>query len=202
MQSSMNHSFACNCLPGCFEITYDAEVSIAPLHSNQKLLKNTTLKEQNVTTMHIFYKNMYFRSQRKEEIIGLTEFLCTLCFWFEFHLIQNYWFVLFITANSGGLLGLFMGFSFFSIVEIVYFLTFRPCMNQIKVSKKRRQTNRMSKKLNRNRLQSRVHWEMPENNSVYPYIDWIKKFDIISNKQTNKIIWVLSWANVEILWLF
>lgn len=31
------------------------------------------------------------------------------------------------TANVGGLLGLFMGFSVLSIVEILYFLSFRPC---------------------------------------------------------------------------
>lgn len=31
----------------------------------------------------------------------------------------------FFLANSGGLLGLFMGFSFMSAVEVIYFLTLR-----------------------------------------------------------------------------
>lgn len=40
----------------------------------------------------------------KNELIGFTEFL----------------------SNTGGLLGLFMGFSVISLIEIVYFLTLRP----------------------------------------------------------------------------
>lgn len=33
---------------------------------------------------------------------------------------------LLVLANTGGLLGLFMGFSVVSIIELIYFMTFRP----------------------------------------------------------------------------
>lgn len=90
MQSPVNDSLACNCLSGCFEILYDAEVSMAPLLSNDALLKNRKLKPENVSIMHIFYKNNYFRSQSKDEIIGFTEFLCIFFnFEFEFHLMLD-----------------------------------------------------------------------------------------------------------------
>lgn len=60
--------------------------------------------------MHIYYEQNFFRSDSKEELIGFTEFL----------------------SNTGGLLGLFMGFSVVSLIEIIYFLTFRPYCNQRK----------------------------------------------------------------------
>lgn len=63
--------------------------------------------------MHIYYEHNFFRSNSKEELIGFTEFL----------------------SNTGGLLGLFMGFSVVSLIEIIYFLTFRPYCNRKKNSK-------------------------------------------------------------------
>lgn len=58
--------------------------------------------------MHIYYEQNFFRSNTKEELIGFTEFL----------------------SNTGGLLGLFLGFSVVSLIEIFYFLTLRPYCNQ------------------------------------------------------------------------
>lgn len=84
MQSAVNDSLSCNCLPGCFEISYDTEISVATLLPNEALLKNKGITAQNVSFMHIFYENGFFRSQRKEEIVGFTEFLCTFDFAFEF----------------------------------------------------------------------------------------------------------------------
>lgn len=54
--------------------------------------------------MEVFYADSLFRSYVKDELIGFTEFL----------------------SNTGGLLGLFMGFSVLSVVEILYFITLRP----------------------------------------------------------------------------
>lgn len=76
IQSRTNNAYLCNCLPGCFEISYDAEVSMAPLLQNVPMLQKRGLLEPNVSVVHIFYKNNYFRSQKKEELIGFTEFLC------------------------------------------------------------------------------------------------------------------------------
>lgn len=76
IQSRINGAYQCNCLPGCFEISYDAEVSMAPLLQNVPILQKRKLLEPNVSVVHIFYKNNYYRSQKKEELIGFTEFLC------------------------------------------------------------------------------------------------------------------------------
>lgn len=83
-QSSVNASLACECLPGCFEIKYDTEVSVAPLLPNEEMLQTRGLSAQNVSIMHIFYKYKYLRSQSKDEIIGFTEFLCTFSFGVQF----------------------------------------------------------------------------------------------------------------------
>lgn len=80
-----NNPYQCKCLPGCFDISYDAEVSMAPLLPNVPMLQKRGLLEPNVSVVHIFYKNNYYRSQKKEELIGFTEFL----------------------SNTGGLLGTF-----------------------------------------------------------------------------------------------
>lgn len=88
-------------------------------------------------------------------------------FWCRISLFSS----LYIAAHTGGILGLFMGFSVFSIVEIFYFLTFRPCVHYTKVSKKRRQImNRKRMQSNRSRfpLDSRIHSEVIESNSVHP----------------------------------
>lgn len=33
--------------------------------------------------------------------------------------------IVFVSANTGGLLGLFMGFSFLSAIEVIYFISLR-----------------------------------------------------------------------------
>jgi Amiloride-sensitive sodium channel len=51
----------------------------------------------------IFFKNDDFIYTKRSELYGLTDFI----------------------ANFGGLLGLFLGVSILSIVEIIYFISFR-----------------------------------------------------------------------------
>lgn len=88
IQEHNSTDFDCNCLPACVEVSYDSELSMAPLLPEAPILKKQGLLGPNVSVMHIFYKHNYFRSQKKDELIGFTEFL----------------------SNTGGLLGLFMGF--------------------------------------------------------------------------------------------
>lgn len=76
IQTQMNSSYMCDCLPGCFEIIFDTEVSMAPLLRGAAMLENTKFAEPNVSILHIFYKNNFIRSQKKEQFIGFTEFLC------------------------------------------------------------------------------------------------------------------------------
>ncbi|EFN82792.1 hypothetical protein EAI_01951 [Harpegnathos saltator] len=53
--------------------------------------------------IHIFFVDSQFTKYVKTELFGFTEFL----------------------SSTGGLLGLFLGFSFLSFMEMVYFLTMR-----------------------------------------------------------------------------
>lgn len=76
MQSKANDTFVCDCLPGCFEVAYDAEISRAPLLPQTAILKKGRYSPQNVSAIHIFYKNNFYRSEKKAEIIGFTDFLC------------------------------------------------------------------------------------------------------------------------------
>lgn len=144
-----NSSYECDCLPGCFELTYDGQVSMAPMLDNTTILRNQNFSAPNVSVLHIFYKKKTLRSERKEELVGFTDFLCrytvrtsksAICF--EVFLL---FFFTIIAANTGGLLALFMGFSVFSIVEVVYFSSLRPFVNYLKVSRQRKLNNRMKK---------------------------------------------------------
>lgn len=77
-----NHTYTCDCLPGCFEINYKADVSTARLGSGfrmrQSLLnrESSTFASENFVVMHFYYTHKYFRGEQKEELIGFTEFLC------------------------------------------------------------------------------------------------------------------------------
>jgi hypothetical protein len=60
--------------------------------------------KDNLAVVHISFSENAYSGNTKNELIGFTEFL----------------------SNTGGLLGLFMGFSVISLMEIIYFLTLRP----------------------------------------------------------------------------
>ncbi|KAJ6633806.1 Pickpocket protein 28, partial [Pseudolycoriella hygida] len=111
IELGVNKSFACACLPGCFEINYKPSVFISELGNGSFMMrdkeltqKDLHLNRKSIAVVHIYYEESYFRSFTKEELIGFTEFL----------------------SNTGGLLGLFMGFSVVSIIEIIYFISLRP----------------------------------------------------------------------------
>ncbi|XP_063377653.1 pickpocket protein 28-like [Cydia fagiglandana] len=105
----------CKCLPLCIGIQYDAEVlkTKFDIHSMLNAIKvvypewyqNETDEETGMsyTMIELYYKEPRYMSMRRSELFGLTDFL----------------------ANCGGLLGLFLGFSFLSLVEIFYFCTLR-----------------------------------------------------------------------------
>ncbi|XP_037029673.1 pickpocket protein 28-like [Bradysia coprophila] len=133
LNAQKNSSFSCDsCMPGCFEVNYHARVSMAPLLHGAPVLAEKGLSGPNVSIAHIFYQYRFFRSEKKDELIGFTELL----------------------SNTGGLLGLFMGFSLFSFVEIFYYLSIRPY--SIVASKRRRTFNRMFKKTSRIRAEQTV----------------------------------------------
>ncbi|XP_035735127.1 pickpocket protein 28-like [Vespa mandarinia] len=99
---------SCNCWPGCFELSYNLEISDSKLLNNfdiqeQYIKKSRKYFTENMAVVHIFFVESQFTKSMKNELFGFTEFL----------------------SSTGGLLGLFMGFSFLSVMEILYFITLR-----------------------------------------------------------------------------
>lgn len=104
-------NYSCNyCLPACFEINYEREISSSKLGTGGFMTLETipsrdvTYIHDNLAIIHIFFNENAYGGFTKSELIGFTEFL----------------------SNTGGLLGLFMGFSVISLIEIIYFLSLRP----------------------------------------------------------------------------
>lgn len=84
LQAKTNASFHCECLPGCFAVNYATEISISKLLMKSPWLDKNEMIPSNTAVVHIYYKENSFRSQRKEELVGFTEFLCTFNFGFKF----------------------------------------------------------------------------------------------------------------------
>lgn len=67
---------SCDCLPGCFELSYQSEISMSPLNQNAKNFHQNHLDVDDLAVLHIFFREHYFRSQKKQELITFTELLC------------------------------------------------------------------------------------------------------------------------------
>lgn len=83
IESKTNSHFMCYCLPSCYAISYDADLSATPIltqasHSHVQF-KSDVLRSNDVkdlAILHVYFQDSHFRSQIKEELIGFTEFLC------------------------------------------------------------------------------------------------------------------------------
>ena len=84
---------------------------LIPLENNTKYLNDDYIK-RNVAITHVYFKHLHFMRQERGELYGFVE----------------------LFSNSGGLIGLCMGFSALSLVEFVYFFTMRLFFN-IKMSR-------------------------------------------------------------------
>ncbi|GBP37386.1 Pickpocket protein 28 [Eumeta japonica] len=101
----------CRCLPACDSVKYDAEVLKSDFDFNTyretlgNILNYTVNERYHYSRLLVYFKDSQFASMTRSELFGMTDFL----------------------ANCGGLLGLFLGFSFLSLVEIIYFISLRQC---------------------------------------------------------------------------
>lgn len=109
--------FRCNCWAACRSVQYGADKREAKLFDNQykKVEKQyinangsvgIKMVKYEMTKLYITFKDSEFFAMKRSELYGLTDFI----------------------ANCGGLLGLFMGVSLLSFVEIIYFFTVRFCI--------------------------------------------------------------------------
>ncbi|XP_008207212.2 pickpocket protein 28-like [Nasonia vitripennis] len=98
----------CRCYPGCFEINYSTEISQSMLMATfdipvEYFKNNAEYFEKNIALVHIFFIDDSYMKYSKNQLYGFAELL----------------------SNTGGLLGLFMGFSLLSVIEIVYYFFIR-----------------------------------------------------------------------------
>lgn len=144
----------------------------------QKVSKGRMFRSRTFTT-----KTCIIGRKRKRVSFLFGDFFMFWLTFYYWHFIENILELIGFTeflSNTGGLLGLFMGFSVFSIIEVFYFLTLRPYSNYMKVSRNRRLAfERMFKKFKRLRSRRTVsalmahhveRMEVHENNIVYPYV--------------------------------
>ncbi|XP_055915485.1 pickpocket protein 28 [Eupeodes corollae] len=123
---STSGNYSCDsCLPACFELSYNPTVTSTKMvdgdfETNDDYPTELWTDMEDVTIIHVYYLSNVFRSTTKGEIFGFTEFL----------------------SNIGGLLGLFMGFSFFSVIEILYFIVLRPNCDQRTKKRQKRKSER------------------------------------------------------------
>ncbi|XP_058796121.1 pickpocket protein 28-like [Phymastichus coffea] len=99
---------SCKCYPGCFEINYSTEISqsmlVATFEVEDEFFKNNpAYYEKNIAIVHLFYVDTSYMKYTKNELYGFAELL----------------------SNTGGLLGLFMGFSLLSVTEMLYYVMLR-----------------------------------------------------------------------------
>ncbi|XP_049855583.1 pickpocket protein 28-like [Schistocerca gregaria] len=103
----------CDCLPSCTDLSFDAEISQADLDTEayfqaQKINFAETVGYR-MSSLNVYFKDNQFIPSRRSELYGVTDFI----------------------ANCGGLLGLFMGFSVLSLVEVFYFFSIRIGFTQM-----------------------------------------------------------------------
>lgn len=108
-----NDSGGCNCLGACNSVEYHAEILKTEFHFKRYSKKladyfNESYNEYfNISAKYskieLYFKKPQFVSMRRSELFGMTDFL----------------------ANIGGLLGVFLGFSFLSLIELFYIISLR-----------------------------------------------------------------------------
>ncbi|KAH8402368.1 hypothetical protein KR009_011578 [Drosophila setifemur] len=99
------------CLPSCFDLNFLASGFSFPLASSDFQLANPlvesmnkTYLSENIAVINVYFRESVYYGNTKNAYVGLTEFL----------------------SNVGGVMGLFMGFSVISLVEILYYLLLKP----------------------------------------------------------------------------
>lgn len=105
-ENSNHHSdLTRRCLPACNSVNYEIDISMSKRAINP--LEPAVFKRINVL---VLFKDQQYYATSRTELYGKMDLI-------DF------------TAACGGILNLFMGISILSIVEIIYFSTFRLARN-------------------------------------------------------------------------
>lgn len=90
---------ACGCLPACTSLEYEGVTSIDELRYFGRVKSSKFFR----SAVSIYFKHDDFIFSKRSEFFSSTDFI----------------------ANFGGILGLFLGVSILSVVEVIYFIAFR-----------------------------------------------------------------------------
>ena len=107
----------CNCLPSCTSIKYDVEITqneFKFVEFNMRMnfisIHRTKIIDSgfDVSRLRIFFIESKVITTKRSEIYSMNDFL----------------------SDCGGILGLFMGVSFVSVIELIYYFTLRLACNR------------------------------------------------------------------------
>lgn len=116
----------CRCMPGCEAISYDTEISYANLNlakyyaaASGVTVPESTFYDAKLSKVSIFFKEEEFYVSKRSELYSVFELVGTI----------------------GGLLGLYMGISVLSVLELIYYFSLRMfCISRMqKIEEKRLQ---------------------------------------------------------------
>lgn len=114
----------CKCFPGCESITYDTEISYANLNlakynaaASGEAVDESYFYDEKLSKVSIFFKEEEFHVSKRSELYSGFELVGTI----------------------GGLLGLYMGISVLSVLELIYYFSLRLfCISRMqKIEQKR-----------------------------------------------------------------
>uniref|UniRef100_A0A1B6MTT3 Uncharacterized protein n=1 Tax=Graphocephala atropunctata TaxID=36148 RepID=A0A1B6MTT3_9HEMI len=114
-------SYACRCLPSCNDIDFETEAHWRPwqfkVNSTFASVPATVdLNSTSVSLIAVGAKKKYLNKTKRTALIGSAAYV----------------------ANIGGILSLFLGISFLSLFEVVYFITLRILINLWNMKKRDR----------------------------------------------------------------
>ncbi|XP_050307294.1 pickpocket protein 28-like [Anthonomus grandis grandis] len=119
METALGNGSSCFCLPSCYAINYEDHKSFSPL----SLVKNDDISSvssenfvNDIAVVQFYFMSTQFSKEVKSELYGFTEIL----------------------SNTGGLLSLCLGFSFLSLIELIYFGTLKVCCDVFQKSSHKR----------------------------------------------------------------
>ncbi|KAJ0172808.1 hypothetical protein K1T71_011947 [Dendrolimus kikuchii] len=129
MKRGKDFTDSCNCLPTCNAVNYNVEFKKKDydfkyyygVYCTDLQICNDNNKTYKYSRLEWIFKRPSFIGMTRSSMFGVTDFI----------------------AQCGGLLGLFLGFSFLTVVEIFYYLTMRLCfiIRQDKISSKTRRAD-------------------------------------------------------------
>ncbi|XP_038106259.1 pickpocket protein 28 [Culex quinquefasciatus] len=102
----------CNCLPACYELVYNKEISYTPYNAEAQAIS----KNDSSNDISNFYHSQLLIAMKTDRTLPLTR--CRL------NSISD------VLANLGGIFGLFIGGTTISLAEIVYFC----CIRSVRVA--------------------------------------------------------------------